>query len=372
MSDSIQAILKAELDKKRQCDQAEKERQERIPKVRRVAAALHDFRQTTRQNCHFGNRCDASEEDLSRRREALADAFITLTQRLRDEGEEYRLDGLSAHGPISALAESLYQLGSRGESDTLLYRLKQLQDTEPEFQSQVWQIVEGLTGEILDSSEAMWGAPHFGKHARRASAGADTDQIEGQATISNPSEQPAPNLDPTIQAILDETLDATGAASAQAEAEQAEGAGTDCGWAEAGEPKPPTPSSKEANILVRQYLNKHPNDYSIRKASEATGISTGRICKLPAWLARPPKNAPEVNNGRSNRRERELTEAILASVEVENDPSEQASLRETAWLYLERNAKDESERSRLQKMSETDREEVIALVIEHFDKQIPE
>jgi hypothetical protein len=160
-------------------------------------------------------------------------------------------------------------------------------------------------------------------------------------------------------------------------AEQAEGAG-------AGNPsalptatpvnlpvKPPPPSEAEANILIRKYLNEHPKDYSIRKAAEATGISTGRISSLPAWIARPPKKV-EGQDRRSNRRERQLTEAILVNVGIEADPSDQASLREAAWNYLEKEAKDENERQKLKRMSEAERENVIASVIDHFDKQIPE
>jgi hypothetical protein len=188
MSNDIAAILKAEQEKKRQRDEAESERQKRIPKVRRVIAALNNFREARQQNWHLRNRCDASEDDLSRMREVLADSFINLAQRLRDEDEEYRLDGLSAHGPISALAESLYQLGRRGERGALLDRLKQLQGTEPEFQSEVWQIVGGLTKEILDTSEAMWGVPLFGKHADRAPASLAPDPTEVRQTVGSARE----------------------------------------------------------------------------------------------------------------------------------------------------------------------------------------
>jgi hypothetical protein len=136
--------------------------------------------------------------------------------------------------------------------------------------------------------------------------------------------------------------------------------------------KAPPPSDMEANLLIRRYLKEHPTDYSIRKASAATGISTGRISGLSAWIVRPPRTATDATNTRSNRRERQLTEAILVSVGVEADPSDQASLREAAWLYAEKNAQDEKDRRRLRNMTPAEREEVIASVIEHFDKQSPE
>jgi hypothetical protein len=180
MSDDIEAILKAQQAQKRECDEAERQRQERIPKVQRVKAALNDFRAILQQNWDLRNRCDASEEDLSRVRERLADAFIRWAQRLRDEGEEYRLDGLSCDGPKWALAESLYQLGRRGERASLLGRVKQLQETPREFQSEVWQIVGELTGEILDTSEATWGVPLFGKHAANACDGSATGHAESK------------------------------------------------------------------------------------------------------------------------------------------------------------------------------------------------
>jgi hypothetical protein len=188
MSDDIEALLKAEQDKKRERDEAERQRQECIPKVRRVIAALNDFRQTRLKNWHLRNRCDASEEELTRIREELADSFITLAQRLRAEGEEYRLDGLSEHGPKSAIAENLYQLGRQGERDALLDRLQQLQKTPPEFQFEVWQIVGDLTAEILDTSEEMWGVPHFGKHAARARAGLVPDPTEVTQTEGSAQE----------------------------------------------------------------------------------------------------------------------------------------------------------------------------------------
>jgi hypothetical protein len=136
--------------------------------------------------------------------------------------------------------------------------------------------------------------------------------------------------------------------------------------------KAPPPSDLEANFLIRRYLKEHPTDYSIRKASKATGISTGRISGLSAWIARPPRTATEATNTRSNRRERQLTEAILVNVGVEADPSDQASLREAAWSYAEKNAQDEKERRRLRDMTPAEREQVIASVIDHFDKQVPE
>ncbi len=122
---------------------------------------------------------------------------------------------------------------------------------------------------------------------------------------------------------------------------------------------------------MRQYLRENPTDYNIRDAAPFIGRSTGFACKLPAWLARPPKTGAEVQH-RSNRRESELTEAILASVGVAADPAELASLREAAWRYLERNAKNDKERGRLRKMTDTEREDMIVSVIEHFDKEIPE
>jgi hypothetical protein len=178
MPDDIEATLQAQQAQKSARVEAERQRQERIPKVRRATLALDDFRAILQQNWDLRNRGSASEEDLSHMREALADAFIRLAQRLRDEGEEYRLDGLSCDGLNRALAESLYQLGRRGERASLLDRVKQLQETTQEFQSEVWQIVEALTGEILDTSEVRWGVPLFGKHAARAQANGDTEQAE--------------------------------------------------------------------------------------------------------------------------------------------------------------------------------------------------
>jgi hypothetical protein len=123
---------------------------------------------------------------------------------------------------------------------------------------------------------------------------------------------------------------------------------------------------------MRQYLKEHPADHNIRDAAAFIGRSTGFACKLPAWMARPPKTGDEVQQHRSNRRERELTDAILANVGVEADPSENACLREAAWLYAERKAKNDDELRRLRNMTDAEREVVIVSVIETFDKDIPE
>jgi hypothetical protein len=192
MSDDIEATIQADQARKRERDEAERQRQERWPKVRLVNRALSDFKATLQ------NRSDASEEGRARMRGDVADAFITLARRLRAEGEDYRLDGLPSHGPKGALAESLYRLGRQEDHNALLGRLKELENTTPDFQSEVWLLVGELTGAILDTSEVMFGVPLFGKHATRAPVSASTDQTRGEATEGNNAQ-----LDSTIQTILD-------------------------------------------------------------------------------------------------------------------------------------------------------------------------
>jgi hypothetical protein len=186
-------------------------------------------------------------------REAQADSFISLAQQLRTEGEEYRLDGLSVHGPNSSIAENLYQLGRRGERNSLLERLEQLQATPPLFQSEVWQIVGDLTEEILDRSEAMWGVPLFGKHAARPLAGLPVDEWEV--------------MEPEGLVAGHQTV--TGGNTVQVK---------DMATTDSDEQKP----WSTAELLVRQYLKTHPHP-QIDEAKRSTSLSENKIRRTQAW-----------------------------------------------------------------------------------------
>jgi hypothetical protein len=105
-------------------------------------------------------------------------------------------------------------------------------------------------------------------------------------------------------------------------------------------------SRQEAEAAVRAYLQQHP-DASIRQVQKATGVSIGRISKLPVWQAHLAKKAATPAPTPSHLpKERRLTERMLASTGREYDPSERMELEEAAWVKLQHEA-DEEERARL-------------------------
>jgi nucleoside phosphorylase len=168
MSNDLDATIKAQQVAQRAREAAERERQARIPTVRTLSAALNDFRNTLRENYNFRQRTEPSQSERECMRGAVADAFVGLAQRLNAEGEEYRLDTeASFQGPEWSLAQEFYQLGRQGQRGCLIERLEQLEGTTPEFQAEVWHRVGAFTESILEHSEAIWGVPLFGRHARR-------------------------------------------------------------------------------------------------------------------------------------------------------------------------------------------------------------
>jgi hypothetical protein len=121
----------------------------------------------------------------------------------------------------------------------------------------------------------------------------------------------------------------------------------------------------EANILVRDYLNKNENAKA-REVSRDCGIALGRVSGLPAWQAHQARKNQSPQPGKS-KQPQQLTTKMLAAIGKENDPGARlANAEETAWRYLVEAAKTPAERARLNEMTPEEKAEAIRLVIDQF------
>jgi hypothetical protein len=118
----------------------------------------------------------------------------------------------------------------------------------------------------------------------------------------------------------------------------------------------------EANVSVRDHLERHP-DATVAEIREATGVSTGAISQCPAWRANMESKRSFSDKASKARREVPLTPEMVASMPVNNDPSDIAALRDAAWQELIDRAEPE-ERARLHEMKTHDRDELIEQVME--------
>jgi nucleoside phosphorylase len=204
MSDDTEAFISAKQAERRRQEEAERQRQERFPIVRRITTALDDLRNAIHEyrSARPGLSASANTEERDQLRGRVADAFLSLASRLNAEGEEYRLDREpSLRGPFWSAAQDLYEFGRLGQRDKLLARLKSVEEMPEDDQSDLWKHVVWFTEQILDHTEAMVGVPLFGRHARRARAESGTPATgAGEELLAASSSMP---LDPSVQAILD-------------------------------------------------------------------------------------------------------------------------------------------------------------------------
>jgi hypothetical protein len=114
---------------------------------------------------------------------------------------------------------------------------------------------------------------------------------------------------------------------------------------------------EEADILVRDYLKGHPAA-TVREIHLATGVSTGAIVKTPAWQVSRASKTPGDDPPAREPRTRRLTQAMLASVGKEEDPSSRLEADERTWRYLLENA-NPGERARLNALKHAERAQLI-------------
>jgi hypothetical protein len=130
----------------------------------------------------------------------------------------------------------------------------------------------------------------------------------------------------------------------------------------AAQPTKPIPGD-EANIIVRNYLDKH-KDATAREVSVQCGIALGRVSAMPAWQAHQARKGQSPQAGKQ-RTPRQLTEKMLAAIGQKDDPSAaQVSREEAAWRYLVESANTPEERARLNSMTKREKSEAIQAVID--------
>lgn len=137
------------------------------------------------------------------------------------------------------------------------------------------------------------------------------------------------------------------------------------------EPKKPEPKPKvtkekkpvvpddEANVLVRQYLEKHPTASS-RDVAENVGIALGRVSKMAAWQAEQSRRKALKKTKPKSRR---LTKQMLDTIGKENDPAASVEAEEIAWVRLI-DAANPEEKARLHGMTEKQRAAIIQTYLE--------
>lgn len=122
------------------------------------------------------------------------------------------------------------------------------------------------------------------------------------------------------------------------------------------------PDTFEANLIVKRFLDDHPKA-TIRETSKETGISVGRIAKLDVWRLfmanRKARRSP------FKKRERPLTEKLLATRGMDDDPAAVLMADEAIFQWLVEKA-EPNERARLHSLSDADRAELIDLAREQY------
>lgn len=111
----------------------------------------------------------------------------------------------------------------------------------------------------------------------------------------------------------------------------------------------------EANLLVRKYLEKHPQA-GAREVAEAVGIALGRVSKLSAWRAEQGRR--KANKELPKKGTRPLTKKMLNAIGKEDDPSAKMEAEEAVWRKILEEASPEG-RAELHAMSAEKRREMI-------------
>jgi hypothetical protein len=119
---------------------------------------------------------------------------------------------------------------------------------------------------------------------------------------------------------------------------------------------------REANLLVRDYLQKHPQA-TVQQIRQATGVSAGAVSQSAAWKAHRAAQQEENPPPRRSVKTTRLTAKMLATLGEPDDPSARMTEEESAWIYLLENASLE-ERGRLLGLKDAERAEYIRLVLE--------
>jgi hypothetical protein len=125
---------------------------------------------------------------------------------------------------------------------------------------------------------------------------------------------------------------------------------------------------EEANILVRDYLDRHPRA-SIRKVVKATGVSQTSISNTTAWkAAQETKKAGRPSSDKGNRR---LTAKMLASVGKREDPSAEIDTMEhLERMYIEKVS--ESDKVDYYQKSKEDKKTLLLLFGQQLDEGLTE
>jgi hypothetical protein len=134
------------------------------------------------------------------------------------------------------------------------------------------------------------------------------------------------------------------------------------------ERKQPIPKA-QAEILVRDYLNKHKGEKpTARDVSAATGVSLGALPGLPPWQVYQAQKKSEQLMRPPGRKTQRLTQKMLEAIGKVADPSEHISTEEAAWRFSLESASPE-EKARLNALKPQERAEYINLVIKQFVDQ---
>jgi hypothetical protein len=120
----------------------------------------------------------------------------------------------------------------------------------------------------------------------------------------------------------------------------------------------------EANLLVRKYLEQHP-EATARQVAQAVGIALGRVPKLPAW--RTELGRRKAKKASPKRATRPLTQKMLEVVGRKDDPVARIEAEEAAWQWLLEQAGPD-ERAKLHAMTTAERRRLIEIALEqHAD-----
>jgi hypothetical protein len=122
------------------------------------------------------------------------------------------------------------------------------------------------------------------------------------------------------------------------------------------------PDDDELNLQIKRHLREFPSA-TIRQLAKALDVSSGKISSMAAWhdemtrrkAAKPPPRS----------RERPLTEEMLASIGVGDDPSVKVERPEVIWRWLLENAKPE-ERAAMHRFTPEEREKLLEAAREQF------
>jgi len=124
----------------------------------------------------------------------------------------------------------------------------------------------------------------------------------------------------------------------------------------------------EANLLVRKYLEEHPQA-TIREVARDVDIATGRVSKLPAWRAEFGRR--KANKEVAKKSTRPLTNKMLQSIGKGDDPAARLEAEETVWQRLLEEAAP-NERANLHAMPREQRAKLVEAVREQYADRLPD